>query len=279
VLLATFTFKVTDSMHVDLDSTFWPPGSNFAFTRYDAINYVPRDNMPNTIWVGSPRVEVTSPNGGEVWLVGETHNITWFSENFTGDSVKLEFSTDAGTNWMPIINKTPNDGVHPWLIPDSISTQCRVKVSDPVDGIPYDISDSNFTITREPDFTIDALPDTQWVKQGDSVKFEVILTSLYGFNSPCTLTVTGLPLLTTGRIDSSVITPTDTSILTIDTDSLTPIGVYPIIIKGTQKTKQVPHVEHSIQRWLIVVSALNFKPNLSVPESVLVYARLTANFP
>ena len=106
-------------------------------------------------------------------------------------------------------------------------------------GIPYDISDSNFTITREPDFTIDAIPDTQWVKQGDSTSFEVILTSLYGFSSSCTLTVTGLPSLATGEFDPAVIIPTDTSILTIDTDSLTPLGVYPITITGTEKTKQI----------------------------------------
>jgi hypothetical protein len=276
VLLATYTFKVSDSMHVSLDSTFWPPSGHLTFVRYDAPIYVPRHNLPLTIWVGPPRIEVTSPNGGEVWFVGETHNITWFSEDFTGPNVKLEFSTDAGVNWMPIMNSTPNDGVHPWLIPDTLSTQCRVRVSDEADGIPFDISDSNFTITREPDFTIEAIPDTQWIKQGDSTSFEVILTSLYGFNSPCTLTVAGLPSLASGRFDPAVVIPTDTSILTISTDSLTPLGVYPLTITGTQKTRQI---QHSIQKWLGVVSALNFKPDISVPESILTYAGLTVNFP
>jgi hypothetical protein len=276
VLLATYTFKISDSMHVYFDSTFWPPGNNLAFTRYDAVNYVPRHILPHTIWIGPPRIEVTSPNGGEVWLVGQTHDITWFSENFTGADVKLEFSTDAGTSWMPIINSTPNDGVYPWVVPNTLSTQCRVKVSDAVDGVPSDISDSNFTITLEPDFSIDAIPDTQWVKQGDSISFEVILTSLFGFSSPCTLTVSGLPSLTTGKFEPAVIIPTDTSLLTVKTDSLTPIGAYPITLTGTQMTKQI---QHSVQKWLIVVSALNFKPNLSVPESVIVYAGLTASFP
>jgi hypothetical protein len=40
-------------------------------------------------------------------------------------------------------------------------------------------------------------------------------------------------------------------------------------------TKQV---QHSTQVWQGVVSALNFKPDISVPESVLVYAGLTASF-
>jgi hypothetical protein len=147
VLLATYTYKISDSMHVSLDSTFWPPSGHLSFVRYDAATYTPRHFLPLAIWVGPPRIQLTSPNGGEVWFVGETHNITWFSEDFTGPNVKLEFSTDAGVNWMPIINSTPNDGVHPWLIPDTLSTQCRVRVSDEADGIPSDVSDSNFTIS------------------------------------------------------------------------------------------------------------------------------------
>ncbi|MFQ6002512.1 MAG: dockerin type I domain-containing protein, partial [Candidatus Zixiibacteriota bacterium] len=274
-LLATITFKVADTMHVSLDSTFWPPGSRLEFTRYDAVNYIPRHSMPLTMWFGPSRIVVTSPNGGESWVVGETQDITWLSENFTGANVKLEFSTDAGVNWMTIIESTPNDGAYPWVIPDTTSDSCRVKVSDTEDGDPYDISDSNFSITYESDFTIEAIPDTQWVKQGDSTSFEVILTALYGFNSPCTLTVTGLPSLATGEFNPAVIVPTDTSTLTIGTDTLTPLGIYPITITATEMVKQV---EHSVQKWLIVVSALNFKPAISVPESVVVYAGFTANF-
>ena len=186
VLLATYTFKVSDSMHVYLDSTFWPPASRFKFIRYDSPNYVPRHDLPLTIWVGPPRIELTSPVGGEVWFVGETQSITWFSENFTGPNVKLEFSTNAGVGWMPIINSTPNDGVHPWHIPDTLSTQCRVRVSDADDGIPSDVSDSNFTISVPLNITVtspnggDSLAigsskNITWTSAGtiDSVKIEL----------------------------------------------------------------------------------------------------------
>ena len=272
VLLATFTFMVSDTMHVYFDSTFWPPVSQLSFSRNDGPLYVPRHDLPLTLWIGHPRIVVTSPNGGESWVVDETYDITWVSDNFTGANVKLEFSTDAGANWMTIEESIPNDGSHPWVIPDTPSDSCRVKVSDAEDGDPYDTSDSNFSIIYPPDFTMDAIPDTQWVKQGDSTSFEVILTALHGFSSPCTLTVTGLPELTTGEFDPSVIVPTDTSTLTIGIDSLTPLGVYPITITATEMDKQV---EHSIQGWLIVVSALNFKPTISVPDSVLVYGGFT----
>jgi hypothetical protein len=281
VLFATLTFQVylgdnCDTAKICIDSAFWPPNSNFSFIRYDATGfYLPRHNLPFCTWAGPPMIQVISPNGGESWLVGETYDINWIWGNFTGANVKLEYSTDAGANWMTIIDSTPNDGVHPWVIPDTPSDSCRVKISDAEDGDPYDVSDSDFSITHEPDFTIDALPDTQWVKQGDTTGFEVILTSLNGFDSPCTLTVDGLPTLATGEFDPSVIIPTDTSILTIGIDSLTPLGAYPLTITATEMTKQV---EHSTQKWLIVVSALNFKPTLSVPELVVVYEGFTANF-
>ncbi len=274
-LLATFTLKISDTMHVYIDSSLWPPSNHLTFTRHDAVVYFPRHNLPLAMWVGPPRIVVTSPNGGESWGVGETYDITWLSENFEGDDVKLEFSTDAGVSWMTIAEATINDGVYPWVIPDTTSDSCRVKVSDAEDGDPYDISDSDFSITLPPDFLIDAVPDTQWVKQGDTTAFEVILTSLHGFNSPCTLTVTGLPPLTVGEFDPDVISPTDTSALGIVIDTLTPLGIYPLTITATELAKQV---EHSTETFLIVVSALNFKPTISVPESMVAYAGLNADF-
>ena len=58
VLLYTMTFLVymgTDckSTAICLDSTFWPPASNLAFIRYDAVNYVPRHFLPvcDTIYI------------------------------------------------------------------------------------------------------------------------------------------------------------------------------------------------------------------------------------
>jgi hypothetical protein len=58
VLLATFTFLVymgdtCDSTAICLDSTFWPPSDMVCFTRFDAINYVPRHFLPvcDTIYI------------------------------------------------------------------------------------------------------------------------------------------------------------------------------------------------------------------------------------
>jgi hypothetical protein len=146
-LLATLTFKVSDAMNVCIDTTFWPPASEFSFTRADAKAYVPRTNLPLCICI-APFIKITSPNGGEIWMVGETHDITWTSEEFE-DSVAIEYSTDGGVDWDTIIANTANDGEHAWIIPNTPSSECRVRVSDAADGAPSDRSDGNFTILAQ----------------------------------------------------------------------------------------------------------------------------------
>jgi hypothetical protein len=147
-LLATMTFTIEDTMHICIDSTWWPPTTHLSYTRQDAQVYLPRHHMPLCIWVGPPRVEVISPNGGEVWCVGDTYDITWLSERFT-DDVKIQYSTNGGGSWIDIISSTDNDGVHSWTVPNTPSTNCLVKISDAADGEPNDLSNAPFTISDE----------------------------------------------------------------------------------------------------------------------------------
>ncbi len=144
-LLATLTFRIEDSMHVCFDSTWWPASSHLRFTRYDVKSYTPRQNLPLCVSV-PPRIDVTSPDGGENWCVGKTQEITWNHEGFTGPLVKIEHSTNGGTNWFSVEDSTQNDGNYDWTIPDTPSDSCLVKVSDADDGDPYDRSNDFFTI-------------------------------------------------------------------------------------------------------------------------------------
>jgi len=90
-------------------------------------------------------LEVTAPNGGETWLEGENHDITWnYMAGIT--NVKIEYSVDNGANWSSVINSTPCDGTYSWLIPNENSNQCLIKISDADDSAIFDISDDVFTI-------------------------------------------------------------------------------------------------------------------------------------
>ncbi|MGB8657030.1 MAG: C1 family peptidase [Candidatus Zixiibacteriota bacterium] len=98
-------------------------------------------------WLRSPNptIRVISPNGGETWLAGSAANITWQSASFE-DSVKIEYTTDGGANWLPIAENTTNDGVYSLTVPDTPSDSCLVRISDVADGIPADTSNSYFSI-------------------------------------------------------------------------------------------------------------------------------------
>jgi len=92
-----------------------------------------------------PVITVTSPNGGENWIVGSTHNITWTSSGSIAN-VQVDYSTDNGSSWNSITASTTNDGSYPWTVPDTLSTECLVRVQD-TDGSPSDTGNSTFTIS------------------------------------------------------------------------------------------------------------------------------------
>ncbi|MFH2141136.1 MAG: LamG-like jellyroll fold domain-containing protein, partial [Bacteroidota bacterium] len=93
-------------------------------------------------WLG---ITVLSPNGGEQWQVGTTQNITWTSSNVT--NVKIEYTTNNGTSWLTVSpSTTASLGSFSWTIPNTPSTQCKVRISDASNSAINDVSDNVFTI-------------------------------------------------------------------------------------------------------------------------------------
>ncbi|MCC2672158.1 MAG: hypothetical protein K0Q72_4630, partial [Armatimonadetes bacterium] len=96
-----------------------------------------------------PTLTVTSPNGGETWVVGSLRTITWSSTAVTG-SVMLEYSTNGGSSWITIAANTANDGSESWTVPNAPSVQAQVRVTSLVNGAVSDASDASFTIQAAP---------------------------------------------------------------------------------------------------------------------------------
>ncbi len=89
--------------------------------------------------------KVTAPNGGQIWVVGEQHDITW-TWNGSVPNVNLEYSTDAGSSYTAIAT-VANSGLYQnWVVPDAVSGQVRVKVADTNDAEAFDASDANLRI-------------------------------------------------------------------------------------------------------------------------------------
>ena len=90
---------------------------------------------------------LSAPNGGEVWCIGQSHDITWGTSGI-GGNVLLEYSTDAGSTWDTIIAATPDDGIFDWTVPNTPTTLARVRVSHESCPGNCDESDADFTITE-----------------------------------------------------------------------------------------------------------------------------------
>jgi hypothetical protein len=96
-----------------------------------------------------PSITVTSPNGGEQWAAGTSNKISWTGTGLVGE-VKIEYSIDGGGNWTVITHSTLFDGDFDWIVPDTPSNECLIRVTatdtDPVNPIS-DVSDNVFSIT------------------------------------------------------------------------------------------------------------------------------------
>ncbi|MCK4311597.1 MAG: hypothetical protein KAW88_02560, partial [Candidatus Cloacimonetes bacterium] len=114
---------------------------------FDNISVSP--TIPDTI---PPTVTVDAPNGGEEWIVGETHQILWTAEDDMGiHSDSVFYSIDNGVNWLFIASHIGNPQTCDWTIPNTPSTDClvRVVVYDGGANSAVDESDAVFTIVAD----------------------------------------------------------------------------------------------------------------------------------
>jgi len=121
----------------------------------DAADGVPMDKSDHAFTIYalvSDSIRLISPNGGECWLSGTEHEITWNSSGSI-ENVKILYTIDKGKNWTTVISSTANDGCYKWTVPEVHSMNCLVKVAD-LDCDPGDISDATFTIWGKAPITV-----------------------------------------------------------------------------------------------------------------------------
>ncbi len=124
-----------------------------------AVYIVTSPSNPNQLYIGSTGggvnvlevepagITVTSPNGGESLDTGSTQVITWSADGIV-EMVKIEYSSDSGATWTAITPSTINDGYYSWTVPDVISSQCLLRISEAYVGTPSDTSDTVFSISE-----------------------------------------------------------------------------------------------------------------------------------
>jgi len=135
------TLKDNDSSSYYSDWSVSNGGGNYT----DQQGWTCRRFTVNVISDPIPTIQVTSPNGGESILMGSTYLITWGTSGEVGN-VKIQYTTNGGDTWQPITNSTANDGSYQWVVPNTPSSNCKIKISEASDGNPTDESDSAFSI-------------------------------------------------------------------------------------------------------------------------------------
>ena len=120
------------------------PRSNGEWDEYpiDTFSYLGSHSSIN------PTITVTSPNGSESWERDNPYDITWTSNDFTGN-VKIELYKNSTSAYSVLIASTVNDELWEWNIPleQSIASDFKIRISDANDGNPFDESDDFFSIT------------------------------------------------------------------------------------------------------------------------------------
>jgi|GEM_PF-1351574 len=92
-------------------------------------------------------IDITSPNGGEVYIGCNTTNIQW-GAGLNSGSYAIELSTDGGSTWFFVDNRTStSESVsYGWTVNNVNSGNCLIRVSDTNNPSRFDVSDAVFTI-------------------------------------------------------------------------------------------------------------------------------------
>ncbi|MEO8400014.1 MAG: hypothetical protein ABI550_09410 [Ignavibacteriaceae bacterium] len=76
---------------------------------------------------GDTSIQIISPSFGQSLKVGTKAEIKWKAENI--EYVIIELSLDNGASWQNI-NINENDFSYNWVVPDTASNECLIRISD-----------------------------------------------------------------------------------------------------------------------------------------------------
>jgi FtsP/CotA-like multicopper oxidase with cupredoxin domain len=121
------------------------PGSGYKIEVYTP-DYGFTDQSDNPFTIVAPALTLTSPNGGESWLPGTTHTITWDGAG-AGPKVKLRLFKDGVFTGYYLTGEIDNNGSRNWKIPNTLApgTGYKIEVYTP-DYAYSDQSDAPFEI-------------------------------------------------------------------------------------------------------------------------------------
>jgi len=161
------TWDTISSEFVNTSSNSWTPfyielnsyinkeaqiAFNFHSERVDYYNpdvssgwYIDDINILGLQAQNDPIISVISPNGGELLTIGYEKEISWSSRYV--ENIKIDYSTNNGSSWTTLVASEPAaSNSYSWTVPNTPSTECKVRISNADSTALFDESDGVFTI-------------------------------------------------------------------------------------------------------------------------------------
>lgn len=88
-------------------------------TTYSTGSTAATDSNNSYFSIVPEELAVTSPNGGENWVRGTVHEITWVTTGSPGVYVRIEL-LKGGVLSRVIASSAPNKGAYSWVVPVSL---------------------------------------------------------------------------------------------------------------------------------------------------------------
>ena len=120
-----------------------PTGIDNARDNARSINNT-ADSIANYRYSGA-NLQMNNFNAGDVLPRGIARNLSWSSDNLTGN-VRIEISRDESTNWQTLIANTPNDGTESITVYGRTTRRARVRIVSLDSPTVSDSSVRNITI-------------------------------------------------------------------------------------------------------------------------------------
>jgi hypothetical protein len=210
-------------------------------------------SRPDFSVAASPSSQTVSPGGKTTYAVSVTR-----LSGFTG-SVSLAVSgLPSGATGSFSVNPIGSSQSSSVLTVNTSSSTPAGSYTLSIKGTSSNLSHStsvSLVVQRgqTPDFAISASPASQQVLQGDQNTYTVTVSSVAGFSSQVSLSVSGLPKGVTTTASPSTVTPTGASTLTVVAASNASLGDYTLSITGTSGK-----LSHSAQVALTVLETVSF---------------------
>jgi uncharacterized protein (TIGR02145 family) len=125
-------FSLTASQSKNLTVSFVPPDSGYIYCKFTLENnqclmkyYASGGFAGKQATIRT--LKLIKPNGGEEFVVGMDTVITWEGV-LPEEKVKIEYSTNNGTDWMPI-TESAKGLIYNWQVPNTPSNQCLARVT------------------------------------------------------------------------------------------------------------------------------------------------------